>query len=242
MLLNRFVLATPDVLSRPTRRGRASLLAAGLAVSLLPVLGVHIETAFAGTPVGPTCSLTGVTGGTPTGVQLTAQDTTSGLKRIISWIHINSTPVFGTFTPGSTSPVSTDFTQISPVEGSSGSLTITNEAGQKTVCLAQFKTLLPNANSFATGFTFPQSRNTLAIQNGLGAAALTSVGIVVNGSPPIRAALTPGELFTQDLTPLLHNFPPKNTMTIRTVGPTGASAEAVVWGVGPFIGLPPPRG
>jgi hypothetical protein len=143
--------------------------------------------------------------------------------------------VVGTFTPGTPSPVSTNFTQVAAGGGSSGSLTITNDAGQKTTCLGQFKLVTQGGNAFATGFAFPQDRNMLAIQNGTGATALKSVTIAINGLPSVRLSLTPGEMYTGDMTSDLHGLPGLNTLTITASGPAGASGEAVVWGVGPFV-------
>ncbi len=114
-------------------------------------------------------------------------------------------------------------------------MTITNEAGEKTSCLGQFKNVIPGGRVFSTGFAFPQDRNELVIQNGTNATALTSATIAVNGAAPITVPLTSGEVYSQDLTLLLHSSPPLNTLVVTAGGQNGASAEVVVWGVGPFV-------
>ncbi|MGI8752556.1 MAG: hypothetical protein ACR2MN_09635 [Acidimicrobiales bacterium] len=67
----------------------------------------------------------------------------------------------------------------------------------------------------------------LVIQNA--AVGLTRVTILVNGQPKMNVALTPGEQYNQVLT----GGNPSNTVVVQGYGPTGASAVAVVWGIGP---------
>jgi hypothetical protein len=205
------------------------------------------------TTSGPSCSLdtsdiviqddNGTTN--PGSISLIVQDATFGLKRQISPYHVNATRVFGTLIPGTTLPVESKFTQISEGLGSSGSLEVTNTSGQKTVCLGQFKKVVPGPLALATGFEFPSVRNNLAIQNS-SADPLTSVNVVINGSCNLDFPLTPGQLLQMDMS----NVPVPgggtenclnsslNTVLVHGLGPssdTGSGvAEAVVWGVGPF--------
>jgi hypothetical protein len=216
------------------RTGRALRL--GLAVvplALGSVVALPGGVANAIPVSAPTCGLTGITDGIPGSMQLTAQDPTSGIKSIVSPYHINASRTFSGFTAGTTNPVTAEFTQTTPGYGSSGSLAITNTAGEKTVCLGQFKYVISGARAGSTGFTFPQDRNFLVIQNG--SAGLTSVEINVNGSTHFKVTLTPNETYGQDLSAYLHGFPPLNTLVLTGEGPSGSSAEAVVWGVGPFV-------
>ena len=88
MLVKRF----PS--SIPARKGRlAGVVAAGLALPLIPILGPVAAPAAAG-GAGSTCTLTGLTVGTLAGMQLTAQDSVSGIKKIISPLRLNATPRF----------------------------------------------------------------------------------------------------------------------------------------------------
>jgi hypothetical protein len=247
MLLNRLASALPHT-GRPSgwRGRRLRLVAAAVPVTVFAALGTQAAPAFGDTPTSgtTTCTvgpITNQSSGSPGGLQLIAQDTTSGISNIISPFHINASRVFEeggkgvTISPPTTSALSTSFTQTNVTEGSSGSLTVTNGAGQKTTCLGQFKMVQPGGRATSTGFSFPQDRNWLYIQNGTGAAAVSSVEVDVNGAAHFTVPLTPGQLYIQDLSPQLFTFPPLNTLDITATGPTGSSVEAVVFGVGPFV-------
>ncbi len=239
MLQRRFGIGRGQAAGRGRR---ARLVAAGALPVMLVAIGLQSEPAFAGTSSAgtvpaPTCQLntSNITVGTstsPGGIQLIAQDATSGIKKLISPYHINATAPVLSFTPGDPNPVTADFTQISGTDGSSGSLKVINEAKQKTICLGQFKTLIPGGRADSNGFSFPQDRNMLVIQNGN--PGLSSVQITLNSvdiAPEVD--LTPGQLLQMPLTGLV-NFPPLNELSVTPTGDRDASAEVVVWGVGPF--------
>jgi hypothetical protein len=222
---------------------------------LAPVLAFSAHAAAAAQASSTTtCALGNVTiqddGGTsqPGAIQLVAQDSTVGLKHQISPYHLNATRVFGTLTPGTKSPVVSTFTQADPQYGSSGSLQITNEAMVKTVCLGQFKSVIPGGRVFTTGFAFPSVRNNLVIQNSA-TNPLTSVDIQVNTLCQLSVPLTPGELYSLDMSNVAgvnclfsdtSGSTTLNSATMTAQGPTGAIAEGVIWGVGPFVYQPLP--
>jgi hypothetical protein len=230
-------------------RGRGARLVAAAALPvMLAGIGLQTAPAFAATGSAasnspPTCSLGNITVGTSTtsgGMQLIAQDQTSGLGKLVSPYHVNAAPPTLNFTPGQTAPFTADFTQISGTDGSSGSLKIFNTTRQKTICLGQFKTMLGGGRADSVGFSFPQDRNWLVIQNG--SPGLSSVQVTLNGVV-IDQDLTLGNVpFTQDLSAfgldICNPMPGScqlNQLDITPTGPDGSSAEAVVWGVGPFI-------
>ena len=178
----------------------------------------------------PTCALSSVSNGPPSQLQLTAQDTGSGMKKVAEPWHQNATVQVSPFTKGTTNPVTLTFTKQVETVGGSASVTATNVAGAKAYCVAFFKTVAPS-RAYSQGFHFRASRNMLVIQNGAGALGLTSVGIVVDGTT-IHATLTPGEQYQLSLTGLIHSSPPSNTVVVEGHGPAGSSAVAVVWGSG----------
>jgi hypothetical protein len=176
----------------------------------------------------PTCTLSGVSNGPPSQVVLSAQDTGSGLRKVTEPWHQNATVVVSPFTKGTTSPVTLTFTKQVETQGGSASVTATNMAGAKAYCVAFFKTVSPS-RAYSQGFHFRSNRNVLVIQNA--ANGLTSVAIVVDGTT-MHVSLTNGELYTLDMSSLLHSSPPGNTVVIEGKGPSGSSAVAVVWGSG----------
>ncbi len=91
------MVVTQKALSIPPALRRACLVAAGLSIWLFPGLG---SSASAASAPPPTCSLTGINNGTPAGMQLTAQDPTSGIKNIISPYHLNATACIWNLHPG----------------------------------------------------------------------------------------------------------------------------------------------
>jgi hypothetical protein len=129
-------------------------------------------------------------------------------------------------------------------------LRVTNQAGVKTICLAQFKSLIPGGRIYTTGFGFPSDRNNLVIQNSM-TNPLSSVQVQINGAGcTLDPTLTPGELYSVDMSNIggvdcLFNDTSGsitlNQVQITAQGPAGAVAESVVWGVGPFVTSPLPE-
>ena len=247
MFLDRFNSAVTHSVRLPGRRGRLCLAAAVVPISALATVGWQAGTASAAPATSSTtsCAVTGITDAQPGALQLTATDTVSGISKVISPFHINATRTFEsgtpathgvTFSPPTTSPAATDFTQSNLTSGSSGSLTVTNGAGQQTTCLGQFKQLeVLGGRADSVGFSFPQDRNWLYIQNGTGSAALSSVEVNVNGTTHVEIPLTSGEQTSLSLAEFLGTFPPLDTLDVTGTGPIGANAEVVVFGVGQFV-------
>ena len=234
------------------RWARIATAAVILPAAIVPTLALSAGAAWASVAF-PTCTLGQIgiqnDGDTsqPGTMQLIAQDTTSGLKKLTSPFHMNATKVLGAFTTGSKAPVVNTFTQVNESTGSSGSLRIVNVSGQKTICLGQFKGITARARAYATGYAFPSDRNNLVIQNS-STTPLTSVYIQINGSCQLNVSLTAGQLYSIDMTniggvnclfPDTSNSTSLNDMTILGRGPQHAVAEGVVWGIGPYVYQPP---
>ena len=87
----------------------------------------------------PTCQFSAFRAGPPIAVDLIAQDTGSGINTITVLNPLNTTVSVGTFTPGTTSPVTVTATKVDNTQVSSFELRITDQAGNVTTCeLDQF--------------------------------------------------------------------------------------------------------
>lgn len=82
----------------------------------------------------PSCMLTGVIIGPPKAIQVTVQDTGSGLASIQVVTSSNATTVVDPFSPGDTSPVVVLSTKTDQTKSSSLALTVKDVAGNVTHC------------------------------------------------------------------------------------------------------------
>ena len=105
-----------------------------------------------------------------------------GLKHQIQPYHINSeSNIQRGNLGGTTAPVTTTFTQSLTGYTASGSLTVTNEADQKTTCLGQFKSVTNGGRVESTGLAFPYDRNNLVIVNSSD-KPLSYAEVTINGA------------------------------------------------------------
>jgi hypothetical protein len=144
----------------------------------LAVVG-ELRAALDTTP--PTCSLTGIVTGPPKEIQVTVQDTGSGLASIVP-LTVNATATVPAFTPGTTSAQLVLADKTDGSLGASLSLTVTDAAGNVTKCdpvfgLSRSKTV--RGGSGVVRFThLLQSASKVTLQGGLGVQA---VDLTVNG-------------------------------------------------------------
>lgn len=82
----------------------------------------------------PTCTLTGVIAGPPKQIQITVQDTGSGLGSVAVSESTNASTAVPPFTVGTTSPVVVTATKVNQSQGSTVGLTVTDVAGNVTMC------------------------------------------------------------------------------------------------------------
>jgi hypothetical protein len=81
----------------------------------------------------PICLLTATIAGPPKQIQVTVQDTGSGLGTILVTTSTNATTVVPSFTPG-TNPVVVTATKVNQAAGSHIALTVTDAAGNSITC------------------------------------------------------------------------------------------------------------
>ncbi|MGH2935416.1 MAG: hypothetical protein ACRDL2_13015 [Gaiellaceae bacterium] len=82
----------------------------------------------------PACMLTATVTGPPKQIQVTVQDTGSGLATVTVTTSANATTVVPPFTPGSTDPLVVTSTKVNPTTSSSLALTVKDVAGNTTHC------------------------------------------------------------------------------------------------------------
>lgn len=106
----------------------------------------------------PTCQFSAFRAGPPIAVDIIAQDAGSGINTITVLNPQNFTVSVGTFTPGTTSPVTATATKVDNTQVSSFELRITDVAGNVTTCeIDQF----PNSKAQVT-ITNPNDTVTLS--------------------------------------------------------------------------------
>jgi hypothetical protein len=82
----------------------------------------------------PACQFSAFRAGPPIAIDVIAQDTGSGINTITVLNPLNFTVSVGTFTPGTTSPVTVTATKVDNAQVSSFELRITDQAGNVTTC------------------------------------------------------------------------------------------------------------
>ncbi|MDQ1421008.1 MAG: hypothetical protein QOJ52_2970 [Acidimicrobiaceae bacterium] len=86
------------------------------------------------TPTSPACNLTALLSGPPVQLQVTVQDTNSGLASVVVTSVVNAAVNVPTFTAGTANAVVVTATKIDPSQPSSLAMRVTNTAGGVTDC------------------------------------------------------------------------------------------------------------
>ncbi|MBV9171474.1 MAG: hypothetical protein JOZ81_15465, partial [Chloroflexi bacterium] len=107
------------------------VFATALSVSALGLVGVPV---LPPPPPAPSCALTATLDGPPAQIQITVQDTTSGLQTVAVTLATNATVDVPSFPAGTTSPVVVTATKVDQTQGAEVALQVTNMAGQVTSC------------------------------------------------------------------------------------------------------------
>jgi hypothetical protein len=175
----------------------------------------------------PTCALTAVIAGPPKQIQITVQDTDSGLGTVIATTANNATVVVPPFTVGTTSPVVVTATKIDQTMSAQVGLTVTDVAGNVTVCDPVLTALVrdagrPEIQSF-TGLARAESKVTIMND----ANGVKKVELWVNGSKFKVADLTNGQTTTIDVAAAMRAGT-NNTIEIRAIGAKGSSVTVVI--------------
>jgi hypothetical protein len=151
-----------------------------------------------GTP--PTCRLTATRAGPPKQIDVTVQDTGSGLASVVVTVANNLTAAWAPpWAPGATFPVIYTATKINQALGAQFGLRITDVAGNVTVCDPVDLTVGRDTGkpTTATVTGVPQAESKITITNGT--PGLTNLRITVNGRQFQAAGLKAGEVRELDV-------------------------------------------
>jgi hypothetical protein len=168
----------------------------------------------------PTCVLSGVVAGPPKQLQITVQDTGSGLASVTATTHNNATVSVPSFTSGTKTAVVVTATKTNQTLPSQVALQVKNVNGGTTNCDPLLATL---HNGTTASATLDAAEHYVLVTNGsLGLAAVTvsanGHAIVVNLEGASRRLV--------DIGAAMHSG--ANTVTV-TGGTGGGSADALVW-------------
>jgi hypothetical protein len=179
-------------------------------------------------PPAPTCTLTagGTNGQGQQFIQITVQDSTSGLQSVVVTQNTNATVSVPTFTPGTTSPVVVTATKTDQSQSAEVALQVTNLAGGVTNCdpiLTEVgrKPGLPHQETFQH---VARGEGQVWISNGT--PGLTSLRLTVGGRSVTVTDLKDGEQRVVDVSGLLKRG--TNTVTLTAVGKSRGSATVVI--------------
>lgn len=187
-----------------------------------------IRISAAGCPSVPTLRLTAVISGPPVQIQITVQDTISGLRAINVLSAINATVSIPPFTVGTTSPVVVTATKIDQTRGASVTLEAINVAGCSTVGDPVIAVLqIPDSKGGPVSVIFadiPSTESFVMIRNGR--PGLKSLRIKVNGEEYGKLKLRDGQEVSIDLSYLMTEV--GNTITFTGHGERNASALIII--------------
>ncbi len=175
----------------------------------------------------PSCALTATTKGPPAKIEVTAQDTGSGIAAIIALKAINVTMSIPAFAPGITSPVVVTATKVNQSQSATVQLEVKDVAGNKTVCDPVITLVIreegkPVTQTFAG---LPQAESKVKIVNG--EPGLTKLNITVNGKKFKERDLQNNEAYTLDVSSAMAPGN-NNTITLEARGKPGGSALIVI--------------
>ncbi|MDQ1428137.1 MAG: hypothetical protein QOK39_1613, partial [Acidimicrobiaceae bacterium] len=174
----------------------------------------------------PTCTLTAVIAGPPKQIQITAQDTGSGLASVVVTTSANATTSVPAFTVGTTSPVVITSTKTNQAAGSTVALKVTDRSGNVTTCdpvdVSISRTTGQPHTETVTGLS--AAEHLVMVANAT--PGLSHLHIVVNRNEVMNVSLEDGQTTNVDIAALLASGS-NNTVTVTGAGHSGASATVV---------------
>jgi Big-like domain-containing protein len=160
-------------------------------------------------------------------IEVTAQDTGSGLATIQVTTSINADTVVPPFTPGTTSPVVVRGTKINQSSGATVELEVTDVAGNVTRCDPVLARLVVRGRGQISGTYrgLPRAESIVRIENS--APGVRRVEVIVNGRKWMLTGLKAHAVRTIDVAAAMR--PGKhNTITVRALGKAGQSVVVVI--------------
>lgn len=178
----------------------------------------------------PSCVLTstGKNAQGKTYIQVTAQDTGSGIASIVVTKSNNAATVVPPFTAGTTDPLVVVATKILQNKSSQVELRVTDVAGNVTTCDPILTVLVKDSKKPATEtFTnVPTVEGVVTITNG--SPGVKTLIMIVNGTRFKEKKLKNGEIVTVDISSAMQPGD-ANTITLIARGQKGSSVEVMIW-------------
>ena len=164
-------------------------------------------------------------------IQVTVQDTGSGLGSVTVDTSTNANTVVPLFTPGTKSPVTITATKVNSLQSSTVQLTVRDRAGNTTVCdpvwSASKITELFNKRGQRVQVHrgLRQAESKISIENG--SPGITYVEFVVNGKKSVVRRMRAGQTYKFNVAKAMKPGS-NNTIVIRMRGRMGGRALVVV--------------
>ena len=175
----------------------------------------------------PRCPITLNDPGPPARVEVTIQDTGSGLAEILVTKSENADTVVPPFTVGTTDPVVLSSTKIDQTKRARVEARVTDLAGNVALCDPILTVAIRSNGSSApqTHADVPRAEHVVTVTNG--APGVTHLEILVNGKKFNVNGLKDGEEKTIDVASAMVDG--DNVVTLRATGNPGGSASVMIW-------------
>jgi hypothetical protein len=172
----------------------------------------------------PSCALTGVISGPPKQIEITVQDTGSGLGSVVVTTSTNATTPVPAFTVGTTAPVVVTATKVDQSAGAEVALKVTDVAGNVTNCDPLLTTVARGDASVQTYTGIPRAESRVLITNGN--PGLRTLTVTVNGTA-FKVSLASGATRKLNVSSAMHAGK-TNVIRFQGRGPKGSSADVVL--------------
>lgn len=179
----------------------------------------------------PRCPITLNDPGPPARVEVTIQDTGTGLAEILVTRSENADTVVPPFTVGTTDPVVLSATKIDQTQRARVEARVTDLAGNVAICDPILVLVVRENGSSVTDShnDVPRAEDKVTVTNG--SPGINHLEIRVNGRKFNVTGLKAGERKTIDISSAMVDG--NNTVTLRATGKPGGSANVMIWdGVG----------
>lgn len=175
----------------------------------------------------PRCPITLNDPGPPARIEVTIQDTGSGLAEILVTRSENADTVVPPFTVGTNDPVILSSTKIDQTQRARVEARVTDLAGNVALCDPILVLVVRDNNTPAVQShnDVPFIEDTVTVTNGT--PGLNSIEVVVNGTK-FKVHLKDGEEKTLDISSALVPGD-NNVVTLRGLGKKGGSANVMIW-------------